>query len=277
VGGPRVPPTPTPTLGVPGASAITRIGTGSSDALGNTDTRANTSNKNDTESTSVSFKSLPTDTYDATLHGPDEALFQEACESGYRPSQFPPDITPKLFLEAQKAGYDHDKHFFMGGPAIFLQACHAGYNPDEHDEVGGPKVFLKATTGGYDPTKDKCPQAFLRHWPEGRPKDPHTSDRPIYSVEEALSGEALRHAFNVRTIEGIVPYGMEAYDPNIHGDDMDVYRSAQGIRIPLPRLPGTDDTKTLYGCTPSGLYLCAPQSNGWTSHVSQCHLCWFSP
>jgi len=45
VDGPRV--SPTPTLGVPGASAITRIGTGPSDALGNTDTRANTNSKSD--------------------------------------------------------------------------------------------------------------------------------------------------------------------------------------------------------------------------------------
>jgi len=134
----------------------THIGTGSSDALGNTDTRANASNKSDIESTSVSFKSLPTDNYDATLHGPNEALFQEAYESGYRPSQFPPDITPELFLEAQTAGHGHDKHFSMGGPAAFLQACHARYNPDKHDEAGGLEVFLKAIAGGYDPIKDKC-------------------------------------------------------------------------------------------------------------------------
>jgi len=64
--------THTPTLGVPGASAITRIGTGSSDALGNTDTRANESNKSDIESTSVSSKSPPTDNQDATLPSPED-------------------------------------------------------------------------------------------------------------------------------------------------------------------------------------------------------------
>ena len=227
VGVPHAPPTPT--LGVLGASAITPIGTGSSAALGNTDTRANANNKSDIESTSASFKSPPTDNYDVMLHGSDEALFQEAYEAGYRPSQFPPDITPELFLEAQTAGYDHDKHFYMGGPAVFLQACQAGYNPDKHNESGGPEVFLQAIAGGYDPIKDKCLQAFLCRWPEGRPEDPHTSDRPIYSVEEVLSGEALRHAFNVGIIEGIVPYGMEAYDPKLHGEDMDLYRSAHAL------------------------------------------------
>jgi len=69
-GEPRAPPIPT--LGVPGAPGITRIGTGSSDALGNTDTRANTDNKSDIESTSVSSKSPPTENYDATLHGPED-------------------------------------------------------------------------------------------------------------------------------------------------------------------------------------------------------------
>jgi len=129
-GGPRVPPTPTPTLGVPGAPAITRIGTGSSAALGNTDTRANTDNKSDIESTSVSSKSPPTENSDATLHGPE---------------------------------------------------------------------------------------------------DPHTSNQPICSVNDELSGEALRHAFNVGTIKGKVPYGMDEYDPKIHGDDMDLYRSASAL------------------------------------------------
>jgi len=61
------------------------------------------------------------------------------------------------------------------------------------------------------------------------PEDPHTSDQPIYSVNDELSGEALRHAFNVGTIEEKVPYGMDEYDPKIHGDDMDVYRSAQAL------------------------------------------------
>ena len=209
VGWPRVPPTPT--LGVPGASAITRIGTWPSDALGNTETRANTNDKSDIESASVSFKFPPTDNCDARLHGSDEALFQEAHEAGYRPSQFPPDIAPELFLEAQTAGHDHDEHFYMGGPAVFLQACQAGCNPDKHDEAGGPEVFLQAIAGGHDPIKDKCLQAFLRRWPEGRPEDPHTSDRPIHSVEDELSGEALRHAFNVGAVEGIVPCGVEAH------------------------------------------------------------------
>jgi len=124
-------PTPTPTLGVPGASAIIRIGTGPSDALGNTDTRANASNKSDIESTSVSFKSLSTDKHDVLLGG--------------------------------------------------------------------------------------------------SPEDPHTSDLPIYSVEDKLSGEALQHAFNVGTIEGIVPHGVKAYDPKLHGEDMDLYRSAYAL------------------------------------------------
>ena len=48
-------------------------------------------------------------------------------------------------------------------------------------------------------------------------------------MEEVLSGEALRHAFNVGTIKGIVPYGMEAYDPKLHGEDMDLYRSAYAL------------------------------------------------
>jgi len=53
--------TPTPALrvGVPGASAITHIGTGASDVLGNADTRANASNKSDIEPPSVSFKPRP--------------------------------------------------------------------------------------------------------------------------------------------------------------------------------------------------------------------------
>jgi len=124
---------PTPTLGVPGASAITRIGTGPSDALGNTDTRANESNKSDIESTSVSFKSPPTDNYDEML--------------------------------------------------------------------------------------------------EGCPEDPHTSNQPICtaSVKDELSSEALRHAFNVGTIKGIVPYGMKAYDPKLHGEDRDLCRSAYAL------------------------------------------------
>jgi len=90
-------------------------------------------------------------------------------------------------------------------------------------------VFLQAIAGGCDPIKDKCLQAFLRRWPEGRPEDPHTSDWPIHSVEDELSAEALRHAFIVGTAEGIVPCGMEACDPKLHGDDMDLCRSAQAL------------------------------------------------
>jgi len=178
-GRPRTPPIPT--LGVPGASAITRIGTGSSDALGNTDTRANTSNKSDIESTSVSSKSLPTENYDATLHGPE---------------------------------------------------------------------------------------------------DPHTSDQPIYSINDELSCEALRHAFNVGTIEGKVPYGMDKYDPKIHGDDMDVYRSAQALGYRYQDYPEPTTPKHFMDALKVGYISArhkANSSNGWASHVSQGHLCRFSP
>jgi len=142
------------------------------------------------------------------LHGADEVLFREAYEAGYRPSQLP------LFTDAQTVVYDHDKHLCMGGPAVFLKASHSGCNPNVHDEAGGPELFLKPIAGGYDPIKDKCLQAFLRHWPDGRPEDPHVSDRPIYSIEDELSGAALCHAVNVGIIEGIAPYGMESYDPD---------------------------------------------------------------
>ena len=64
---------------------------------------------------------------------------------------------------------------------------------------------------------------------EGCPEDPHTSDLPIYSVKDELSSKALRHAFNVGTIEGIIPYGMEAYDPKLHGEDTNLYRSAYAL------------------------------------------------
>jgi len=53
VGGPHA--LSTPTLGVPGASAITHIGTVSSDVLGDNNTRANESNKSDIDSPSISF------------------------------------------------------------------------------------------------------------------------------------------------------------------------------------------------------------------------------
>jgi len=95
VGGPRIPPTSTQSLGVPGASAITRIGTGSSAALGNTDTRANTSNKSDIESTSVSSKSPPTENYDATLHGPEDP--HTSNQPIYVDPGFPFRLTPMSF------------------------------------------------------------------------------------------------------------------------------------------------------------------------------------
>jgi len=222
-------PTPTPTLGASGASAITRSGAGPSNAIGNVDTRANASNKSDIEPTSVDFQPPSNDAYNSALHGDDADLFQRACEAGFRPAQFSPEITPAIFMQARAAGYDHDTHVFMGGPAVFLQASQAGYNPTIHDDAGGPEVFLKAVAGRFDPTKDKCLRAFLQRWPEGRPEDPHTSKRPIYSIKDKVSGSALRHAFNIGTIEGIVPHGMEAYEPDFHGDDMDAFRSAYAL------------------------------------------------
>jgi len=165
-------PTPTPTLGASGASAITRSGAGPSDAIGNVDTRANANDKSDIEPTSVDFQAPSSDAYNSALHGDDADLFQRAYEAGFRPKQFSPEITPAIFMQAMAAGYDHDTHVFMGGPAVFLQASQAGYNPTTHDGAGGPKVFLKAVAGCFDPTKNKCPTGIppaLARRPPRRP------------------------------------------------------------------------------------------------------------